>query len=176
MKTIAWHWLLVLVAGCVGVTALDAASSSPCPSGKEALEIMKGLAGEWQGKGSEQGRELGIRVYYRVTSGGSAVLETLFPGTDHEMVTMYYLDGGKLMLTHYCAMGNQPRMALQKNSTAQDLMFDFIGGSNINPRKDTHMHAARILLQNPDAITGEWMAYKDGKPADVTKFALTRTR
>ena len=51
---------------------------------------------------------------YRVTAAGSAVMEVLFPGTDHEMVTVYHQDGDDLILTHYCAAGNQPRMKCRR--------------------------------------------------------------
>ena len=47
---------------------------------------------------------------YAVTAAGSAVVETVFPGTEHEMVTVYHADGSDLVLTHYCMEGNQPRM------------------------------------------------------------------
>ncbi|MCK7511304.1 MAG: hypothetical protein MZV70_49445 [Desulfobacterales bacterium] len=57
-----------------------------------------------------------VSVTYRITANGSVVLETLFPGTDHEMLTLYHLDNDRLGLTHYCAMGNQPRMELDPSS------------------------------------------------------------
>jgi hypothetical protein len=44
-----------------------------------------------------------VRVEYRVTGAGSAVVETLFPGTPHEMVTVYHARKGVLCMTHYCA-------------------------------------------------------------------------
>jgi hypothetical protein len=154
--------------------ALAAQAGTGAFSGKEAFGILKTLAGEWQGTSSEAGKSLSVSVIYRVTSAGSAVLETLFPGTDHEMVTVYHLDKGKLVLTHYCAAGNQPRMALHKNSTPQDLVFEFKGGSNINPRKDMHMHAVRIRLESADHIIGEWTGFSGGKAMDATRFNLTR--
>ena len=48
-------------------------------------------------------------MVYGVTAAGTAVMEALFPETDHEMLTVYHLEGNDLVLTHYCAMGNQPR-------------------------------------------------------------------
>ena len=50
---------------------------------------------------------------YRVTASGTAVVETLFPGSDHEMVSVYTKDkkSGDLLMTHYCGLGNQPRSA-----------------------------------------------------------------
>ncbi len=176
MKKLIWRSLSVLTVGGVVLASGRALAASHCPSGKEALELMKGLAGEWQGTMPEKSDAPPLTVTYRVTSAGSAVMETLFPGSDHEMVTMYYLDGDKLVLTHYCAMANQPHMALQKSSTPQELVFDFTGGSNVNPRKDSHMHSARIHLINADTLAAEWTPYKEGKPSDVTKFQLTRKK
>ncbi len=34
----------------------------------------------------------------------------MFPGDAHEMTNVYHMDGGSMLLTHYCAVGNQPRM------------------------------------------------------------------
>src|SRR5262245_17392727 len=65
-----------------------------------AFEKFKQLAGEWQGTGDgAHGKDM--KVKYQVTSGGSAVVETVFPGTDHEMVTVIHPDGDDLLLTHY---------------------------------------------------------------------------
>ncbi len=176
MKRINDIFTQILVLGCVGFCCLGVRAASPSISGKDAFAALKGLTGEWHGNINEKGKGPEVTVVYRVTAAGSAVLETLFPGSDHEMVTVYHLDGGKLVLTHYCAMGNQPHMALDKRSTAEDLVFDFAGGSNVNPRKDLHMHSARIHIESPDALMGEWTAFKDGKEAEVTRFFLARQK
>ena len=70
-----------------------------------------------------------------------AVVETVFPGSAHEMVTVYHADGPDLVLTHYCMEGNQPRM---RAKGAQGSRFDFAfdGGTNIDPKRDRHMHSA----------------------------------
>ena len=145
-------------------------------SSAEAFDSLKRLAGQWQGPVAEPGAPPSVTVIYRVTLANSVVLETLFPGTDHEMLTLYHLDKGKLVLTHYCAAGNQPHMKLAPDSTASDLFFQFVGGSNLNPSKDPHMHSAHIHLQDADHITGEWRAYKNGKPAEVVRFNLIRSK
>src|SRR3989304_768334 len=72
------------------------------------------------------------------TDGGSAILETLFPGTPHEMVSVYYDDGGKLGMTHYCMLGNQPQMTLKKaDGNRIDLVF--VSGGNIDPKQSPNM-------------------------------------
>ena len=70
----------------------------------------------------------------KVTAAGSAVHETIFPGTGHEMVSMYHADGKDLIMTHYCALGNQPRMKLDPKSSVDkgEFRFKFAGGSNID--------------------------------------------
>ncbi|HXB54127.1 MAG TPA: hypothetical protein VN461_05045 [Vicinamibacteria bacterium] len=141
-------------------------------AGPAAFEKLKALNGEWRGTvQSKDGPP--ATVTYRTTSNGSAVLEDLFPGTSHEMITIYHLDGDALVLTHYCAMGNQPRMSLT-TSDAGELVFDFAGGANLKPDVDTHMHSARINLRDADHLESEWVVYQSGRRLDSKKFFLER--
>src|SRR5436190_1889073 len=68
------------------------------------LDRFKQLEGEWNSKGMHDGKEHEMRVIYKVTAGGSAVVETVDPGTPHEMVTVIHADGDALALTHYCML------------------------------------------------------------------------
>ena len=146
------------------------------PDGKAALERLKQLAGEWRGTVAEDGSPMG--VVYEVTAGGTAVMERMFPGTPHEMMTLYHLDGGDLVLTHYCAGGNQPRMRLVQSSGTDplELRFDYAGGTNIDAARDSHMHSARMWLKGPDALESEWTAYAKGKPAGAHRFVAARAK
>src|SRR5262245_18832918 len=112
-----------------------AAESKEAPAGAKhpGLERLKKLAGEWlaadaQGKPTAQ-----LVSVFKVTAAGSAVQETIFPGTAHEMVTLYHRDGPDLVLTHYRAAGNQPRMKADPKGPANQLRLQFAGGSNLNP-------------------------------------------
>ncbi len=163
----------------IGATLMPRTSSGGEPSATQSLDQaafakLKSLAGEWRGPvgARDSGKE--CTVVYRITSGGSAVVETLFPGTPHEMVTIYYLDKGRLVLTHYCAMGNQPHMSLAKGSSADNLIFDFAGGTNIKPSRDTYMHNARIQFEGANSILGEWTSYEHGQQGETEKFFLSR--
>jgi hypothetical protein len=148
--------------------------SQPSITPKAAFEKLKGLAGEWHGTEGEKDKGHPATVTYRTTSGGSAVVETLFPSSDHEMVTLYHLDGDKLVLTHYCMLANQPKMALTGKSSADELVFDFAGGSNVKPKIDMHMHSLRLRFENKDVIATEWDMFDAGKKVDSKKFFLTR--
>jgi hypothetical protein len=140
------------------------------------LEMLKRLAGEWTGKALMHG-DCGhdAKVTYKVTGGGSAVVETLFPGTEHEMVTVYHQDGADLVLTHYCMLHNQPRMRARGNSGAK-LEFKFAGASNLKSEKDPHMHDMTLEFVNDHHIKATWSLYKDGKLANKAVFDLRRVK
>jgi hypothetical protein len=137
-----------------------------------AFERLKRLNGEWQGNvESRQGPA--ATVLYRLTANGNTLMETLFPGTDHEMVSMYHLDGKDLVVSHYCAMGNQPKMKLAGFEAGQ-VTFDFAGGTNLNPKKDVHIHSGKIVMIDNDHVETEWTVYQGEKQVGTNKFFLAR--
>jgi hypothetical protein len=135
-----------------------------------AFDQFKKLAGEWVGKGPD-GQEL--HVTYKVTAGGSAVLETIMPGGAHEMVTMIHPDGNDLILTHYCMLGNQPQMkatGLDGNKVA----FQFVKATNMKSDKDMHMHDATYTFVDADTLRSSWSHYVDGKNAGQMTMEMKR--
>jgi len=71
--------------------------------------LADALPGRWTAELGEHQ----IAVDYRITAGGTVLLETWMPGTPAETITTFHLDGQRLVLTHYCGQGNQPRLAMQ---------------------------------------------------------------
>jgi hypothetical protein len=166
--------LTALVLSFLAPTAM-AAHEGHDASAPSALDPLKKLEGEWVGKAGASGGPMGeTSVTYRVTAAGSAVIETQFPGSNHEMVTVYTVEGGQLALTHYCAAGNQPRMKQRKGTAANELVFDYTGGPGINVKADMHMHAAKMTFVDDDHIRCEWTAYEKGKVGHVMTFELER--
>ena len=107
------------------VAALSAAAVYAQTDAQKAFNAIKNMPGTWEGK-SPDGRA--FQVLYKVTAGGSAVQsEILVPNED--MISMFHLDGpNSLLLTHYCAMGIQPRMQASLSELAEldRLKSDFI--------------------------------------------------
>ena len=137
----------------------------PSPATNAGLEKMKKLAGTWlaadkDGKPTDQ-----VVSVIKVTAGGSAVHETLFPGQPHEMVSIYTADGQDLIMTHYCVLGNQPRMKADPKSPPNQIVFRFAGGSNLNPAKDKHMHEATLTFVGDDRIEVKGTGWENGAPA-----------
>jgi hypothetical protein len=142
-----------------------------------AFERLKKLAGDWQiAASADKGAAKSVDVRYRLTAGGSALVETLFPGGEKEMVTVYHPDGDQIALTHYCMAGNQPRMRAKVGTDPDELVFDFADGTNLNPAKDFHMHDCRIRFVDSDHLHTEWEYYKDGKAAGKHAFDLVRVK
>jgi len=155
--------------------ATAAQAQAPAVDGKAAFERLKTLAGTWQGQAGHGPASQAATVTYRVASGGSVVEETLFPGTPHEMISMYHLVNGELVLTHYCAMANQPRMRLdRKSSTPDRLVFAFDGGTSFDPAKDTHIHSG-VVEWRGESLHNVWTVFSGGKEAGQNRFVLGRT-
>jgi hypothetical protein len=156
----------------------DAATAAPAAAaaldGKAALERLKALAGTWEGTtaGPEPHPAKSI---FSVTAGGTAVVEKMFPGTPHEMVTVYFLEGAALRVTHYCSAGNQPHMRFDaRASTADVLHFAFDGGTGFDPKKDLHVHSARFVFSADGALTEEWEFHNEGGKNGTHAMTLTR--
>ena len=142
-----------------------------------ALERMKKLAGTWVAVGEDGKPTEQVVSVIKVTAAGSAVHETLFPGQPHEMVSVYHRDGADLVMTHFCALGNQPRMKADPKSPANQIRFQFAGGSNLDPAKDKHMHEGTITFVDEDHIEWKGVAWEGGKPCDVcTTLKLVRKK
>lgn len=139
----------------------------------EAFARLKALDGTWKGKSAEMPD---FTVSYHVTGGGTTVQETLFPGTPHEMITMYTLDGGELVATHYCAAGNQPGLRYNAaKSTGDKLIFDFV---TLHGAKNTpYMHDAELTITGADAMEATWNGFQaDGKEGMHHHLILTRAK
>src|SRR5207245_7310483 len=83
---------------------------------KKSFDQLKTLAGSWEGHVSTLPPRAEIegklmQVTLRVTSMGNALMhEMTGAGRPDDPITMLYLDGDRLLLTHYCDAGNRPRM------------------------------------------------------------------
>jgi hypothetical protein len=159
-------WLLMLLAFQATLRADEkSAGKFPAPPTNANLEKMKKLAGTWVAADKDGKPTDTVVSVVKVTAGGSAVHETLFPGQPMEMVSVYTVDGSDLIMTHYCVLGNQPRMKADPKSPANQIHFQFAGGTNLDPTKDKHMHEATLTLIDDDHIELAGVAWDGGGPA-----------
>jgi hypothetical protein len=163
---------LVVAVISLAFSSARAATTTGGIDGKTAFARMKSLSGDWTGP-----KMMGHRfvMNYRVIAGGSAVVATCFAGTPMEMITVYYLNGDKLVQTHYCMLGNQPRMKLNpKKSSADTLVFDFAGGDNIKSTK-MNMHGETLHFVSRNKIENTCTGEENGKTGSTHTAVLVRT-
>lgn len=170
----------ILLAVLLTLAGTVAARADGTFDAQAAFDRLAEMSGTWTGMAEGEGEaEAGdgamtVTHEFQLSANGSVVMETMNPGTEYEMINMYHLDGDDLVLTHYCAGGNQPRMrVVAAESTADHLVFDFDGGSNLDPAVDGHIHAARITFGD-SGVDSVWIPYSSGEPAGKMAFRLTR--
>ncbi len=138
-----------------------------------AFEKLKTLAGEWEGKDSEGNP---LKLSYELVSGSTAVMEKIHNVHGENMVTVYHADGTALQATHYCSIGNQPRMrAVVTAGEVKQLRFAFAGVSNLASPIDGHMRSLTVNFVDADHFTQVWTYREKGKDSTTT-FTLARKK
>jgi hypothetical protein len=126
-------------------------------SAQKSFDQIKTLAGSWEGKNSE-GKPL--RVTFRDTAGGSALLSEI-EGEGHEghedMISMFHLDGpNRLIITHYCTAGNQPRMLATSSPDGKTFTFEFLDATNLAAPDSGHMKSVVFTIVDASHHTEDW--------------------
>lgn len=162
---------IAVLAALVALLSFPTTAGAAGIEAKAAFERLKTLAGSWSGTAAGEP----ANVVYRLASGGSVVMETIMPGTPHEMISMYHLEGDDLVMVHYCAMGNQPKLRLDRaSSTADVLRFEYVSGTNLNPERDGHVHDGVLTFRADGSLGADWGFWQAGKAAGVNNFELKR--
>jgi hypothetical protein len=165
--------VLALAAASSGAPA-RAGSAPAAAQATPAFAKFQALQGDWiaaeDGPMTQKGD---LVARYALTAGGSAVVETLFPGTEHEMVTIYSAEGADVVLSHFCLNANAPRMRA-KAPTGERFDFAYDGGSNIAPADTKHMHSAWIEFVGKNELKSQWTELDHGQTAMVVTMHTVR--
>lgn len=131
---------------------------------------VKALEGRWTGTSADG---TPVTHEFKVSSAGSIVREIMFPGEEHEMTNVYALDGNTLMLTHYCAGGQQPRMRAT-SIDGDEIAFRFQDITDLKPTDEGYMGEMTLKLVDANHIEQHWTSFFGGEPMEMV-FELTRT-
>jgi len=146
-----------------------AALSAAGQSGQKSFDQMKSLAGAWQGKASD-GKS--VEVSFKETARGSALMSEIM-GED-DMISMIHLDGpNRLLLTHYCARGNQPLMEGSASPDGKTITFNFLEATNLASPDDGHMQSVIFTFIDANHHIEEWHFADHGRE-HVVRFDLER--
>jgi len=166
--------------------AHKAAEQVAPPEAQKSFDTMKGLAGNWEGPVTleppqpEMSDGKPLHISMRVTSRGNALVHEmqeagtpLDPAKYDHPVTMFYVDGGRLTLVHYCDAGNRPRMLARPSADGKSVEFDFsdISGST----NYGHMHHAVFTFIDSNHHIEDWTYMMPGDKPVHAHFDLKRT-
>lgn len=173
-RIIAIVGFFLATAACLAWAGTAGSSAANDPSNANAaFDKLKTLAGQWEAS-SDKGK---VTSSLELVSNGTALLERIKVRDEAEMVTVYYLEGNHLVLTHYCTAGNQPHMQAKAFDPASNtIRFDFAGATNLANAGVGHMHTAEIKFLGPDAFNADWTFYRDSKPAFTEPIQFHRVR
>ena len=126
---------------------------------KKAFDKLKTLAGSWEG--NIMGKT--VQVTIRVTAVGSAIMHDATgqsggPG-NHE-ITMIYLEGDRLLMTHYCDAGNRQRFEGKLSPDGNSVEFNLLDVAGPTERgfakrmvftmTDANNHVVELVYSMPD--------------------------
>ena len=165
---------LLVVAGCQ-TTSPTVHPDATAEHDATMLGQISEFLGDWETTDEEGTRH--HAATFAMTAGGSAVREIMFPGDAHEMTNLYHMDGGDLVITHYCAAGNQPRMVASKAVETDDgtvFRFELESVSNLRESHDHYMGMTLTILK-AGGLRQDWRSYdREGNLTDPMTFMLSR--
>jgi len=160
---------VVLLLALAALSPAVRASDTEAGAAAVTFDRFRSLAGTWEGTNS-RGEE--VRFTYEVQADGTAVLERFHAGP-HDMLTVYYLDGEELMLTHYCAQGNQPRMRAV-DFADNEVRFELVDVSGLGSADEGHMHRAAFEFDGSDHLDSRWTFREKGRDAFTETIDIHR--
>jgi len=137
---------------------------------------LKSLVGHWE---TQTTNTANGTLDLELTANGTALLEKFHMvdnGKPVEMITLYYLDGDQLKLTHYCMAGNQPTMRATYAPEEKTITFNFESATNLKSPNDGHMHHAVYTFLDNDHFKTRWTFQKDQKDSFTEDVIYVRTR
>ncbi|HZF43875.1 MAG TPA: hypothetical protein VEZ48_10750 [Sphingomonadaceae bacterium] len=147
------------------------AAGTPAASPAErSFERLKSLVGTWRGAWSD-GRPVGLT--YRLSAGGTVVVETWALSPTRESLTLYHMDKGALLATHYCPQGNQPRLRLT-DAASDRMSFAFRDVTDLDPATESHQHAFSLRFDGPNRIARH-ETYRTGKTDETDLVVFERS-
>jgi hypothetical protein len=151
---------LMLLVAFVSLSAMAFGQTAAQSDTQKSFEKLKTLAGSWDGTFQNSP----VHVTFRVTSMGNTLMHEMKGSGPDDPITMFTIDGDRLMLTHYCDAGNQPRMVGTVSPDGKTITFNFIDAANLQASQGGHMQRATFNFIDADHHTELWeFAMADGK-------------
>ncbi|MBL8299289.1 MAG: hypothetical protein JNN30_13200 [Rhodanobacteraceae bacterium] len=146
-------------------------ASAPCLShaadapAMAVFEELKTLVGNW--RLTEAGKSTSVEV--KLIANGSTLVETWTMSPTRRSMTVYTMDGDRLLATHYCPQGNAPRLVYTQTDDSRAHHFAFLDGANLQNPEGAHEHAFWIRKGPKGALTRNEVYISNGAKYDPAK-------
>jgi hypothetical protein len=166
MRKLIILFIIIFAAAAAAFSQETSKIVTPQSNAQKAFEIIKTLSGSWQGT------IMGIPINFtiRAASSGTVMLQegttTKGPTPDHE-ITLFYLDGDRLLATHYCDAGNRVNLEGKLSADGKSVEFSFldVAGSTKNGL------VKRVMIMMIDAnkhVEAFTFIMSNGKPVELS--------
>ncbi|WP_324805893.1 hypothetical protein SH584_07205 [Sphingomonas sp. LY29] len=169
----AGRWFAALSLALLAVPATAAAPVPPAPTATAPADAtfaaMKALVGTWRNADNPASP---LRIHFYLTAGGTVLVEDWRRGTQPHSLTLYHRDGPRLIATHYCPQGNQPRLALTSTTPGQP-RFTFHDATDLDPATESAVHDLAFDLTDPTRVVRSEV-YRSAKGDEADRLVLMR--
>ena len=170
MAALTWLvWAVTMLWPCDFVWAANANQPN-----LNALERLSTLEGSWKVADSDGP----LKITFEKTANDSVLLETWFAGENKHSLTVYHMDNERLIATHYCPQGNQPRLEMQPQFDSDQISFKYFDATNMKDTTQSHQHILSFDFSAMPAvlIRSEVYLENDIEHSDTLHLQRTMTR
>lgn len=158
----------------VAVLAISFLSSptlaeEPGPTNAEAqFAAIAGWEGRWN-----VAETSALTIVFEITARGKTVIERWETDNGLHSMTVYHLNGDKVMATHYCPQGNQPRLESVMSDPAS-VVFAFKDVTDLD-EGESHTFTLRYTALE-DGTLKRTEVYRSAEgPGQPSSYTLSRT-
>jgi hypothetical protein len=151
--------LLLLISVLINPAVADSNAMS--------LQDLAFLQGNWKLENPVDERETKFRLNYSFISRDSALVEVYGDPQKQTTQTIIHADQQRLMATHYCARGNQPRL-VATTKESNKIQFRFLDVTNLANANDPHMVGMTFTFVDKTHIQKEEVYLVNGKEESST--------
>ena len=154
---------LALATMAAPVSAEEAATSAA----EQQFAQIASLEGRWRVAETDA-----LEIVFEITARGQTVIERWETASGLHSITVYHRDGEKVIATHYCPQGNQPR--LETVAGDKDLIaFAFRDITGLDEGESHAFSLAFTFNENGSLVRSETYRSADG-PGSPSSYTMTR--
>lgn len=157
---------LLLNLACASTKPAPPTSPTTLDASAAWTRLLADLPGTWLATPDSGGN---LEVSYRVASRGHALLETFGADPSAQTLSVYHPDGAALMLTHYCAQGNQVRLRASETGPGR-IVFTYLDATNVDPAQSVMHELVFVLGPGTLERTEIYQAHDGARETSVLRF------